>query len=180
MKIKSTIKFLLFFTCCFTITLIITLLIKKYVFIRVLVSGDSMYPTFSNGNNLIMWQLGYEPKRNDIVVCENNVGGNGYIIKRCIAVEGDTVIIDYQKDKVYVNGEEIDEPYIADEDMEEIFISDEDNKHEYKYLVPDNCVFVMGDNRNVSIDSRNPDVGFINKSEIKGKILFNVDDFSFV
>lgn len=141
-----------------------------------------MYPTLKDGNNLIMWQIGYKPQKNDIIVCENNVGGDGYIIKRCIAVEGDTVTIDYQKDTVYVNGEEINETYIADSNMEEMFISDDNynENHIYEYSIPDNCVFIMGDNRNVSIDSRSTEVGFVNVNDIKGKILFNVDDFSFV
>lgn len=135
-----------------------------------------MYPTYNNNDNLLMWKLCYTPSSNDIVVCDSDVGEEGYIIKRCIATEGDVVTINYDTNTVTVNGNTLNEFYLAETDMDEV-MSDYDNYDEgtsiYVYNVPKNKIFVMGDNRNISLDSRNSTVGFIDVDDVEGKIIYN-------
>lgn len=95
------------------------------------------------------------------------------IIKRVIALEGDTVRIDFDKGEVYRNGELLSEDYIKD--LTHMRINDFWMNSNEDYVVPENCVFVMGDNRNVSNDSRNlKDVGFIDTNYIMGKAFVRV------
>lgn len=128
-----------------------------------MVSGPSMKPTYQNKDFLILWKLG-DVERNDIVAFDshNGRGKNGEgedYIKRVIAVGGDHLVI--RDSVVMVNGEIIDEPYI----LESTFNGNID------ITVSDGYVFVMGDNRNNSTDSRI--MGEINTEDILGKVLIN-------
>ena len=112
------------------------------------VSGNSMNPTYSDGDTLFMYKFG-TPKRGDVIVCQNPRNGK-VLIKRVIGIEGDKIEIDYEKGIVKVNGLVIDEPYIQGRT---VFCSDGESV-EYPYIVSEGCYFVMGDNREASDDSR--------------------------
>lgn len=150
------------------------LAVNLFIFRSITVRGDSMNNTLVNNDQVVVTNFFYTPSYGDIVVVQANklnVQGTGFygepIIKRVIAVAGDTVRIDYDRGEVYRNGELLSEDYIKE------------LTHLYRpgYLengqdcvVPENCVFVMGDNRNNSNDSRNlRDVGFIDVDMIIGK-----------
>ena len=90
------------------------------------------------------------------------------IVKRVIAVEGQTVDIDSDTGIVYVDGKPLDEPYTKVLNSTSVKSSD----LQFPLTVSEGCVFVMGDNRIVSCDSRNPQVGLIDKREILGKAIF--------
>ncbi len=153
----------------------IVLLVFIFLFRTVIVDGGSMNPTLYNAQRLILTHFNYEPERGDIIVA-NSPGLNKTIIKRCIGIEGDQVIVDYNTKTVTVNGTKIDEPYLdASDPMEVKPYFDEKYRignDTYEYVVPDGTVFAMGDNRNGSNDSRSSDVGFINKEDILGKAVF--------
>lgn len=141
-------------------------------FVRLVgVVGESMLPTLYNGDylalqsNVIMGNL----KRGDIVVARKEQFRDGEpIVKRVIATEGQTVLIDYDNSGnlfVSVDGEILDEPYI-NEEMYAIY------EVPMQVTVDEDCYFVMGDNRNHSSDSRASEIGQIHRSEILGKVLF--------
>ncbi len=123
----------------------IAMLIKSFIFTIALVDGESMMPTLNNGDRLVVWRLGYQPQRGDIIVLQQ--AGKKPYIKRIIAVEGDTVDIDFNLHTVKVNGEILDENYI----LEPIARSGD---MIFPLTVDKDCVFVLGDNRNNSTDSR--------------------------
>ena len=151
--------------------LIVTLL---FIFLirQVRVDGSSMENTLHNDERLILSHLNYEPEHDDIVVIYSEPCGDELIVKRVIGVEGDKVVVDYNEDRVYVNGDEISNEHnkeIMDERSyfdRSCMIAD----GVYEYEVPENCIFVMGDNRNASYDSRS--IGFIDKDTVWGKPLF--------
>ena len=134
------------------------------------VVGESMLPTLHEGDVMLIRDIGYtDPQPGDIVVLTKEFdAARGPIVKRIIAVEGQTVDIDYQTGAVYVDGEALDEPYL-NEPMEEPWYEDLTS-----VTVPEGSVFVMGDNRNNSLDSRSADVGAIAKEDIIGHALFVV------
>lgn len=144
------------------------------------VSGNSMNDTLVNGDMVIGTDFCYTPKYGDIVVLQadrlENKQTHFYgeaIIKRVIATEGDTVRIDFEKGEVYRNGELLNEDYIKE--LTHLRVNDFWMKSNEDYVVPENCIFVMGDNRNVSNDSRNlKDVGFVDKNYIMGKAFVRV------
>lgn len=143
----------------------------------VVVSGSSMRPTLSNGDRLIVWKFCYEPKNGDPVILSENTGLNEALVKRVIACEGQTVDIT-ENGYVTVDGQLLDETYI-DEPIE----PDERGDHDYPVTVPEDCVFVMGDNRNHSTDSRFESVGFVDVDEVIGKVvlrLLPVYDFGLI
>lgn len=151
----------------------VVLLIFIFLFRTVVVEGGSMNPTLFNSQRLILDHFNYEPARGDIIVA-NSPGLNKTIIKRCIGVAGDNVVVDYNDNTVTVNGEVIDESYLG-EPMQEIGRFDEDHMiaaGTYSYVVPDGTVFAMGDNRNASRDSRYKEVGFISTEDVLGKAVF--------
>lgn len=152
------------------------LLVFIFLFRTVVVDGGSMEPTLYNEQRLILAHFDYEPKRGDIIVA-NAPGLNKTIIKRCIGISGDKVVIDYDANTVTVNGEVIEESYLgASTDMRILDMVFDDayrvSENVYEYNVPEGTIFVMGDNRNNSRDSRAADVGFVNKSDILGRAAF--------
>lgn len=157
-------------------SLISALLICVLVFVFVLrimdVHGTSMFPTLSNGDKVLVSGLFYEPARGDIVVFKKaSYDDNKALVKRVIAVEGDVVNIDFERGIVYVNGEAVEEDYIDVLTTTKIdFIGPQ--------TVPKNCLFVMGDNRNASTDSRDKRIGMVDKRLVIGKVLLVVYPFN--
>ena len=142
------------------------------------VDGDSMTNTLQNGQLLLVWSLGYQPEQGDIVVLNKttveHLGGVA-IVKRVIATGGQTVDIDYAANAVYVDGERLDESYIK-EPMADL--TGDPLRSQTHFEVPDGSIFVMGDNRNGSDDSRNSLIGFIDEDYVLGKAVFSIFPFS--
>lgn len=131
------------------------------------VDGLSMYPTLSDGDWVSIASAYTDFKRGDIVVINQPWKRNVPIIKRVIAVGGDEVNIDFSSGKVYVNNVEQNEPYIAEPTKRFYDV-------EFPVTVEDGKVFVMGDNRNDSLDSRSTEIGQIDRRYILGKALFRI------
>jgi len=129
------------------------------------VDGSSMVPTLHHGDMLILQSLGYKPRQNDVVVLTKESFMEQPIVKRVIAVGGQTVDIDYTENTVYVDGVALDEPYI-NELMEDL--GPESITHAE---VPEGSIFVMGDNRNHSSDSRSPRLGVVDERYVLGRAL---------
>ena len=111
-----------------------------------------MYPTYKSGDVVLVNSLFYKnPKKNDIITFKLN---NKYYIKRVIGVAGDTVDIDYADGKIIINGEEQNEDYIYEPIKKKAEI-------EFPQTVPEDMIFVLGDNRNNSNDSRSKKIGMI-------------------
>ena len=128
------------------------------------VDGESMMPTLHNRDMLLLQSIGYEPEQGDVVVLSKNTFHDGApIVKRIIAVGGQTVDIDYD---TYVDGVALDESYIL-EPMRPL-----PAEYATHIEVPEGSVFVMGDNRNNSTDGRDPRVGVVDQRCILGKALF--------
>ena len=124
--------------------------------------GTSMTPTLSEGE-IVVSIKGADIKAGDIV---GVYYGSKLLIKRCIATESQWVDID-EEGNVYVDGELLDEPYLVEKAFGECNI-------ELPYQVPDTSIFVMGDHRATSVDSRNTSVGCIDRENVVGKIVFRV------
>ena len=147
------------------------MLIFSFCFRVVVVSGPSMNNTLYNGDCLlVLGKVFYtEPKCGDIVVISKKSFDNGKpIIKRVIATEGQTVNIDFDNGVVYVDGTPLSEPYT----LAPTYYQDKMNGLEFPVTVDEGCVFVMGDNRNLSKDSRSKDIGMVDTREILGKAIF--------
>ena len=176
------------------IALVIALLIKTYLFDIVCVDGPSMYPTLTNNDRLIVTKLGYKPHAGDIVILDSAYKNRQeyyaeyeefnetklnffskialyvkipqnlkrkYYVKRIIGMPGD--VIDIQNGNVLVNGEILDEPYYDG------VTSITDYATDYPFTVSDDCVFVMGDNRPNSKDSRSSELGEVPIKALAGK-----------
>ena len=153
------------------VTAVLTVLILLGTFAGRLtvVVGQSMDPTLQNGELLILQSLGCDPRQGDIVVLNKldaPVLEGEAIVKRCIAVGGQTVKIDYEAGTVSVDGAVLDEPYIL-ERMQDPALRNS-NMCITEVTVPEGCIFVMGDNRNNSADSRHIQVGVIDERYVLG------------
>ena len=155
------------FISLFVKAVVLTALLFTFVLRTVIVDGPSMENTLKNEDRLIVQQLFYKPKRGDIVVVTKNTKADGPIIKRVIAIEGDKIDIDFSKGEVYLNDELIDEPYIKE-------LTHLQRDIRFPQYVPPNTVFVMGDNRNNSHDSRALDVGMVELEYVMGKAFFRI------
>jgi signal peptidase I len=152
------------------IAVVIAIIIMQFIK-PTIVKEHSMEDTLHPNDYIFLskqaYNLGGEPRRGDIVVfhsaLESDDGTTKNLIKRVIAVEGDTVEI--HDGVVYVNNDPLEEPYIKDDytdgQMPEI-------------TVPEGDLFLLGDNRQSSRDSRDPSVGFISKGKLIGKAVFRV------
>lgn len=151
------------------IYMLMVILLVFLIFFRIIVvSGDSMYSTLLDGDYvLLLNNLFYpEPQQGDIVVISKKDFDNGKpIVKRIIATEGQTVDIDFLNGIVYVDGFALEEDYINSPTTNE-------EGMQFPLVVQENCIFVLGDNRGVSLDSRNPRIGQVDKREVLGKAVF--------
>ena len=139
------------------------------------VDGHSMQPTLLNGERLLMTPL-KTPDYGGVVIVDSYIPYGKPLVKRVIAKGGDTISIDYDAGTVEVNGELLQEDYIAAPTHLGYDV-------EFPYTVPEGTVFVMGDNRNESLDSRSSYVGCIDERDILGKVLLcflPVSDFGVV
>lgn len=144
------------------------LLVLLLLFRVVVVSGSSMNPTLIGGDYLLLLSspLYHSPEYGDIIVASKDSFENGEpIIKRVIAVEGQTVDIDFATGTVYIDGAALEEEYVSGATT-----LDEGTK--FPLTVEEGCIFVLGDHRGRSQDSRSPAIGLIDKREILGKALF--------
>ena len=138
------------------------------------VDGLSMADTLQHNQLLLVWSLGYEPEQGDIVVLNKTTAphlGGVAIVKRVIAVGGQTVDIDYATNSVYVDGERLEEDYIR-EPMRDITANSFYAQTHFE--VPEGSIFVMGDNRNESDDSRDSRIGTIDEDYVLGKAVFSI------
>lgn len=154
------------------VVFVVMLLIFTFIARPATVDGESMMPTLQNGERLVISNLFYEPTAGDIVVlcgeADREEGKN--LIKRIIATEGQTIDIDFEAGEVYVDGQKLDEPYI----LEPTYL---DEGTEFPLTVPEGEIFVMGDNRNGSRDSRSLTVGTVKEEYIVGRVLFRFFPF---
>ena len=166
-------------TFCYALALMMVLLL--FVFRLVTVDGDSMRETLHDQDKLIISNLFYTPETGDIVVInpESHSDSQEPIIKRVIATEGQKVYIDYENWEVYVDGVKLDEPYIQAmrEKEQDRFGTDvwmdgtNMLKYREEFTVGDGMVFVMGDNRNNSLDSRDSKYGEMSVNRILGRVI---------
>lgn len=152
------------------ISVLIALCITTFIARPTLVKQHSMYPTLEPNDYLILNKISYrfhKPERGDIVVFKTSLktseGQDKNLIKRVIAVEGDEIVV--ENGNVYVNGEKLKEDYI----------NGNSTPGDNNLVVPENNVFVMGDNRPGSFDSR--DMGTIEIDKIEGKALIRLFPF---
>lgn len=176
-------------TFCFALAIMMVLFL--FVFRYVAVDGDSMMDTLKNQDKLIISNLFYTPKTGDIVVINPESHGDNQepIIKRVIATEGQKVYIDYEKWEVYVDGVKLDEPYIQGmKEVEKIRFGEDVRmagtsveKYREEFIVDEDKVFVMGDNRNNSKDSRSYEYGEMGTNRILGRVVVRLaPEFGFV
>ena len=129
------------------------------------VDGQSMYPTLQDGDRLtLLSNFVYRPEVGDIVVLKAPGFEQGPLVKRVIAMDGQTVDIDFETGDVWVDGVLLDEPYINDPTTRYEGVN-------FPLTVPEGYVFVLGDNRLHSSDSRDPSIGCIDKRYVLGKAL---------
>lgn len=141
------------------------MLILVFLFRVVTVDGHSMVPTLQDGDRLILTDVTTKYKRGEIVVISREK--DDPLVKRVIGIGGDT--IDLAGGKVYLNGEELLEPYL---DQETYDVSPE--PPDFPLTVPKGYVFVMGDNRGNSLDSRSIEVGLVDTHRILGKVMVHL------
>ncbi len=130
------------------------------------VDGESMLPTLESGEWIAACRPA-APKRGDIVLTNTNNAHHARLIKRLIAFGGETVDIDEATGTVYVNGAALDEPYLADKACRGGDVT-------FPLTVPDGCVFLLGDNRTNSVDSRYAEVGCIPLDDLIGPVVMRL------
>jgi len=146
-------------------SIVAIMVIFTFMFRIVGVSGPSMEETLQDGDWLIVSAFINEPERGDIVIITQPNAFNEPIVKRVIAIEGDTIDIDFENATVKINGKIINEPYLGSP------TSIDEGAWQYPITLKEGQVFVMGDNRMHSSDSRSPDIGLIEEHYILGQVL---------
>lgn len=146
------------------VTIIAVVLVKQYIVTPVEVNGSSMYPTLEDGDIMMLNRVGFKLSsldRFDIVVIDN---GDSLLIKRVIGLPNEKIKV--ENNVLYINGERVEEPFLDDDVL----------TRNFEYITSNDCYFVMGDNREVSLDSRM--LGCFNIKDIKGTASFTIYPFN--
>jgi signal peptidase I len=164
----------------FVLVLAVMIFVFSFVLRTCKVSGDSMDDTLINNENVLVSNIAYTPERGDIIVFHQTGTGeydyNEPIVKRVIGVAGDTVEIEHLKDSMIVT--------ITDSDGNSTILKEDYIKYDYPSYsnsttyVEEGTVFVLGDNRSHSGDSRLSSIGLVDTRRILGKVFFRVTPFS--
>lgn len=149
--------------------LICVLIVMSFFFRVIDVDGPSMEPTLINHDKVIITDLFYTPHQGDIVVISHGESYEKALIKRVIAIEGQDLQIDFENNKVYVDGKLLEEDYIQG-----VTKLGDKSPDEVNGIIPEGKVFVMGDNRTISLDSRWNEIGLISVSDIIGKAQLDI------
>lgn len=160
---------LFFWLQALVMALVPLILLFTFVGRIITVDGSSMYPTLHHKDVLLLRSIAYTPEAGDIVVLTKDFSGytDQPIVKRVVATGGQTVRIDYEESKVYVDGVALDEPYLN----EAVMLRPGGNLSIEELTVPEGSVFVLGDNRNDSSDSRHVELGAIDNRYILGEAI---------
>jgi len=173
----------------------IVVLIFTYLFRISTVDGISMEPTLHNEDKLIISVLGYTPKNEDVIIIDSEALGeydpvkdkkvNKKIVKRVVAVAGQKVDINFETGKVSVDDKELPEQLFEAEGVElkqHYFVNTLTTQNfgafEYPITVPEGYIYVMGDNRNNSKDSKHYELGYVPETEVIGKVMFRIYPFN--
>ena len=162
------------------ITIGIVLLLFSFVFRLCSVTGDSMNDTLSDGETLIVSNLFYTPQTGDIIVFHQTGTLNEPVVKRIIATEGETVSIRHYFTTMKVTVTDCNgNTRVLEEDYSKYAgFSYYTENDDVDVTVPEGHIFVLGDNRGVSKDSRHPDIGLVDERRILGKVMFRITPFS--
>ena len=167
--LKEICSTLLYLVVIFTLTFLFITFIAQ----RTEVSGSSMEPTLQDRDSLLVDKISYrfkDPERFDIIIFPYRYGNNQYFIKRVIGLPGETIQID-SEGNIYINGQVLSESYGAE-------VIQDPGRAATEIVLGDDEFFVMGDNRNHSMDSRDLSVGNIKKNDILGRAMLRIYPFS--
>ncbi len=165
----DSVKMDLYFWLQALVMALVTLILLFTLVGRIIgVDGMSMFPTLRNEDMLLLRSIGYTPKQGDVVVITKDSFMERSIVKRVIAVGGQTVRIDYAAGLVYVDEKPLDEPYLPEvmEAPQSLYMTNND------VYVPEGSIFVLGDNRNNSTDSRDVRLGTVDVRHVLGRAVF--------
>lgn len=156
----------------FVVAIVVLTAVFTFVLRPVKVVGDSMLPTLTDGDWLLLSAFDADLECGEIIVSTqpNRTSSGEPVIKRVIATAGQTVDIDFTTGAVSVDGTVLNEPYIKD-------LTHRSFDVDFPLIVPEGTVFVMGDNRNDSLDSRTTRIGFINEDYILGSVKMRIFPF---
>lgn len=146
------------------VAVVAVVVLLTFCFRLIDVDGQSMEPTLINTDKVIVTNLFYTPENGDVVVISHAEHYDDPLVKRVIATEGQTLKIDFATNEVFVNGELVEENYIQGTTIE--------GDTEIPEVIPEGKVFVMGDNRSNSLDSRYEKIGLVDEDSIIGKAQF--------
>lgn len=149
---------------------IVVAIVFCFLFRVIIVSGSSMVPTLENGERLLVQSILYKPQQGDIVIVDGYIDYGKPLVKRIIAMEDDTVDIDFSTGEVFVNGDLLEESYIAEKTQLQGDVR-------FPITLGKDQIFVMGDNRNGSRDSRNSEIGCLDERDILGKAVYRLTPF---
>lgn len=170
---------LYFWMQALAVALVFLVLTFTFVGRVIRVVGSSMVPTLHQGDLMLLQSIGYEPQQGDVVVLRKSAFLPQPVVKRVIATAGQHVVVSYADQCVYVDGEKLDEPYInevmRDPLSSELTVLD--------VVVPEGSIYVMGDNRNHSSDSRSENLGTVDTRYVLGRaicVLLPFSDFGLI
>lgn len=165
---KGSVRLDLYFWMQALVMALVSLILVFTLVGRVIgVVGSSMVPTLHQSDLLLLQSIGYTPKQGDVVVLRKSSFMTEPIVKRVIAVGGQHVTVDYETGTVAVDGQTLDEPYLNE------LMADTLNPYMtvLDVTVPEGSIYVMGDNRNHSSDSRDQRLGTVDERYVLGRAL---------